>query len=71
MASKEKEREEEKVKSDSDGFLQNPVKFSRSFRFSSSLRPKELSLFDRNRLSHFFSLPKASNPSLSPFLPSP
>jgi hypothetical protein len=68
MTHKEKEREEEKRRSDSDGFLQNLVNSSRSFRFSSFLRPKELFLFDRNRLFHLLSLPDSSNPLLSPFL---
>jgi hypothetical protein len=51
MAHKEKESDEEKLKSDPEDFFQNLLKFSLSRRLPSSLWPKEFSLFDRDRLS--------------------
>jgi hypothetical protein len=50
MADKEKKGEKQKLKSGSDGLLQNPLKFFSSLLFPLFCWPEEFFLFSRDRL---------------------
>jgi hypothetical protein len=55
MADKEEKREQKKLKSYSDRFLHDPLKFFRSFLFPPRFRSEKLPILYGNGLSHLSS----------------